>query len=344
MENIFDFSPQKLEALLLQWGEPAYRAIQIIAAGWTPGRRHFMSASTLTKTLRAKLDDHFNIPQPLKPIHKTTDTDGTIKALFEISTGIHIESVAIPKNNRLTYCLSTQAGCGMGCVFCATSQLGLIRNLTPGEIIAQIHALNAITGRKPSNLVFMGMGEPLHNLAAVRDTLELMTHPKAMNWSPSKSMVSTCGFIPGIQEITKQPLHAKLALSLNAVTNEIRSQLMPINRRYPLEVLLPAIRDYSQATGQTVSIEYILIKGINDRIEDALLLGKLLKNYNVKINLIPYNHISNTIYHPPSEAVVTAFLNSVRKSKLVTTLRISRGRNIQAACGQLAGQPNRSKL
>jgi len=341
MKNIFDISPIHLQRLLADWKEPAYRVNQIIAAVWTPGITNFSEVTSIPISLRTRLNSYFFIPAPIQPKKELISEDGTFKALFTFADQMKIESVAIPKDDRLTFCLSTQVGCAMGCRFCATAQLGFHRNLTPAEIIAQIRGLAFRLKRKPTNLVFMGMGEPLQNLEAVRTALDIITYPQAMNWSPHKSIISTCGWVPGIEAITQKPIKAKLALSLNAVDNQLRNHLMPVNRQYPLEKVLTAIRHYSMATGDSVSIEYMLISGINDRIQDATLLAHLLKKYRVKINLIPFNPIPGINFCPPSEATIAAFLRELRKSKILTTLRTSRGKTIGAACGQLSGKQMR---
>ncbi|MCK5242235.1 23S rRNA (adenine(2503)-C(2))-methyltransferase RlmN [bacterium] len=343
-KNVFNLSPTAWQAFMREWQEPAYRSNQIIAAAWNPKIADFSLATSLPKNLREKLNVTFFIPRPLVPVKKQISEDKTVKALFILEDKSSIESVAIPKDNRLTFCLSTQVGCAMGCSFCATAQLGLKRHLSSAEIIAQIRSLIALLGQQPTNLVFMGMGEPLQNLNAVRSCLEIITHPKAMNWSPHKSIISTCGWVPGIEAITTAPLKAKLALSLNAVNNTLRNKLMPINRRFPLEKVLPAIQKYSQATGEQVSIEYLLLHGVNDRLEDAACLGRLLKNYNVKINIIPYNPVAGLAFKPPTEKSLAAFLHELRKSRILITLRTSRGKTIGAACGQLAGQKIRKTV
>jgi 23S rRNA (adenine2503-C2)-methyltransferase len=341
-KNIFNLSPTDLQALMQEWKEPAYRSNQIIAASWDPKLSDFALASSLPKPLRERLDASLYIPKSISPLKKRVSEDKTVKVLFGLEDKSNIECVAIPKDDRLTFCLSTQAGFDRGCTFCATAQLGLQRHLSSAEIILQIRSLITLLGRVPTNLVFMGMGEPLQNLNAVRTSLEIITHPKAMNWSINKSMVSTCGWVPGIEAITKAPLKAKLALSLNATNDALRNRLMPVNRRFSLEQLMPAIQRYSKATGEQVSIEYLLLQGVNDSIADAASLGRLLKNYNVKVNIIPYNPVPGLDFKSPTEKSVTIFLHELRKSRILTTLRTSRGTTIGAACGQLAGQKIRN--
>lgn len=339
--DFFNFSPQQLTELLSDWNEPAFRASQTIAAAWTPGAVRFAEATSLPQALRARLDATFVLPRPLKPKTVRTAADGTVKALFEFADGACVESVGIPHQDRLTFCLSTQCGCALGCAFCATARLGFRRNLVPGEIIGQIRGLSALLQRTPTNLVLMGMGEPLQNLEAVRNVLAQITHPKAMNWSPRKTTVSTSGWLPGIQAITRDPIPAKLAFSLNAARNDLRDRLMPVNRRWPLAEVLAALREYARATGQAVTVEYVLLGGVNDGPEDARLLVRLLRNLPCKINLIPWNPSPESTFRPPAPAAVDAFLRELRRGRTLVTFRESRGAEIGAACGQLAARAQR---
>lgn len=338
MRDFFDLSPSQLQTQLLQWGESAYRTRQVIAAAWEPQAESFRQASSLPVSLRRNLDHTFCLPPAWRAENEVEAQDHTLKAVFRLADGAAIESVAIPKDERLTFCLSTQAGCAMGCRFCASAQGGLKRSLTAGEIIGQIRGLALRLGRRPTNLVLMGMGEPLQNLEAVRSALEQLIHPQAWNWSPNKTVVSTSGWLPGLEELIRAPLPAKLAFSLNAPTASLRNQLMPVNRRYPLERVLNALRRYALATGESICVEYVLLGGINDRPQEARLLGRLLKNLPCKINLIPFNPVPGRDYHAPAPAAVTAFVRELRQHRLLCTLRTSHGSGISAACGQLAGQ------
>jgi 23S rRNA (adenine2503-C2)-methyltransferase len=338
MKAIFDFSPLHLRELLVSWNEPAFRTSQVIQAAWTEGLAGFYEATVLPLGLRSRLDDYFAPLPPLSPSRQQHAGDGTVKVLFTFADGAEVESVAIPKEDRLTFCLSTQVGCSMGCRFCATGQLGFKRNLSAGEIIAQIRGLACHLKRKPTNLVLMGMGEPLQNLEAVRDALDLLAHPSAWNWPARRTTVSTSGWVPGIVAMTQLPVRAKLALSLNATRDDQRTKLMPVNRRFPLEKVLNALRLYSQTRKETVSIEYILIGGINDRPEDARRLGQLLKNVDAKVNLILYNPVPGLPFQRPTPQAVAAFTEALRPTRLIFTQRTSRGDSIGAACGQLAGR------
>lgn len=337
MQDFFDLSPGQLQTQLQQWGESAYRTRQVMAAAWEPESENFRRASSLPVTLRRNLDSALRLPPYWPPEREVQAQDHTLKAVFRLADGAVIESVAIPKDDRLTFCLSTQAGCAMGCRFCASAQGGLKRSLSAGEIIGQVRSLSRRVGRRPTNLVLMGMGEPLQNLDAVRSALEQLTHPQAWNWSPKKTVVSTSGWLPGLEELIRTPLPAKLAFSLNAPAESLRSQLMPVNRRYPLERVLGALRRYTRATGDSICIEYVLLGGINDRPQDARLLGRLLQNLPCKVNLIPFNPVPGRDFHAPAAAAVAAFVRELRQHQLLCTLRTSRGNAISAACGQLAG-------
>jgi 23S rRNA (adenine2503-C2)-methyltransferase len=323
------------------WGETPFRAKQIMAAAWTPGTSLFSQVSMLPLALRKKLDDFFLISKPFMPKNLVTSTDGTSKALFELSDKLQIESVAIPFRNRLTFCLSSQVGCSLGCRFCATARMGFIRNLTTAELVGQLRGLIALVKRLPTSIVLMGMGEPLQNLDSVRSFVELIHHPQALNWSANKTTISTSGWLPGLEAITQNPLPAKLAFSLNAVTDGMRSQIMPVNRRYPLADILAALKKYAQAKQESITVEYVLLKGVNDRPEDARILARLLKSLPSKINLIPWNEVAGIPFHSPSAEIVQQFKTELLKQGALATLRLSRGAAIGAACGQLARQHHR---
>jgi len=337
LQDIFDFSPARLGSCLRAWGEPDFRVKQVIAAAWTPGLTKFSRATSLPQRLRERLERSFLPPGPPAPKKTLVAADGTVKALFAFAGGTEVESVAIPQEHRLTFCLSSQHGCALGCRFCATGRLGLVRNLTAGEILQQVRGLMAVTRLKPTNLVLMGMGEPLQNLPAVREALALIGHPQALNWSPRKTTISTSGWLPGIADLTRTPAPAKLALSLNTPRDDVRSRLMPVNRRFPLSRVLAGLRAYARATGQSVTLEYVLIQGINAAPADARLLARLVKNLPAKVNLIPLNPVPQVDYLPPSTEDAMGFLQILRRQGVPTTLRLSRGLEIAAACGQLAG-------
>ncbi|NTV52745.1 MAG: 23S rRNA (adenine(2503)-C(2))-methyltransferase RlmN [Candidatus Firestonebacteria bacterium] len=340
-KDIFDVSPSQLDELMNAWGETPFRVRQIIAAAWAPETASFAQITTLPLALRRKLDEHFFIPAPWVPKSVFTAADGTAKAVFELSDGRQIESVSIPLPRRLTFCLSSQVGCALGCRFCATARMGFVRHLSTGEIVGQLRGLRAYGSKLPTNVVLMGMGEPLQNLDSVRGFVELISHPQALSWSPNKTTISTSGWLPGLEDLITHPLPAKLAFSFNAVTDEIRNRIMPVNRRYPLSDVLATLKKYSRAKSETLTVEYVLLKGVNDRLEDARLLVRLLKALPSKINLIPFNEIPGIPFQAPDPETVLAFKAELQKHGALTTLRSSRGAEIGAACGQLARQPQK---
>ncbi len=339
--DIFELSPAALTAVLAEWQIPLFRTAQVIAAAWSPGAEGFSGVSSLPRSLRARLDERFVLPAPPTPVRTLNAPDGTVKAVFALADGAEIESVGIPQGRRLTFCLSSQVGCALGCRFCATARLGFRRNLTAGELIAQVRGLAAWMKRPPTNLVLMGMGEPLQNLPALRSALALLLHPQALNWSPHKTTVSTSGWVPGLEALTAEPLPAKQAFSLKAVDDDLRSRLMPVNRRYPLERVMTALRAYARVDPRPIAVEYVLLGGTNDRPEDARRLGRLLRTLPVKINLIAWNPVPGLPYRTPSEEAIAAFRRELRSEHHLVTRRLSRGVEIGAACGQLAGRAER---
>jgi 23S rRNA (adenine2503-C2)-methyltransferase len=265
-------------------------------------------------------------------------TDGTLKAILFAADGAQVESVLIPEADRTTLCVSTQVGCALACTFCATGALGFTRNLTTAEIVEQVCRMREFVDapRKITNIVFMGMGEPLLNLAAVSEAVAILVHPKAFAMAPRRVTVSTVGVLPKIEELLAiAPVN--LAVSLHATTDRVRDQLVPINRRYPLDALLGLLRQLDDVNRRRpVFFEYTLIEGINDSLEDARRLPTLLRGIPSKLNLIPMNPHPGSAYRPPSEAAVDAFLRVLASAGVTVTLRRSRGDDIGAACGQLA--------
>jgi len=276
-----------------------------------------------------------------------SSVDGTVKAVLRARDGALIESVLIPEAGRTTLCVSTQVGCAMACTFCATGALGFTRNLATSEIVDQLCRMRELLapGEPITNIVFMGMGEPLLNLSSVAEAIRILVHPKAFAMAPRRVTVSTVGVVPRIGELLAvAPIH--LAVSLHATTDAIRDELVPLNRRYPLETLLAELRALDTVTPRRpVFFEYTLIEGVNDSLDDARRLPGLLRGIPCKLNLIPMNPHPDSPYRPPSEPATDAFLRVVAGAGLRVTLRRSRGDDIAAACGQLAlrggGSPRR---
>ena len=266
---------------------------------------------------------------------KTIAGDGTEKLLYRLDDGNAIEGVLISGPNRLTLCVSTQVGCASGCGFCLTGSGGLVRNLTTAEIVNQVFAAWKITRGQPiSNIVLMGTGEPLSNYDAVRKFAEIATDRHGMGYSPKKVTLSTCGLAPMIEKMAGD-MEVSLAVSLNATTDEVRSRLMPINRTYPIARLMQALHYYCDKTGNTVTIEYVLFKGVNDSDDDAHRLMGLLKGLPCMINLLMFNPFQETPFERPDEERVYAFRNILLNHGFVAVVRNSRGKDISAACGQL---------
>jgi 23S rRNA (adenine2503-C2)-methyltransferase len=346
--DVQDLSCAALEAWCREVGEPRYRARQVLAGVHRRGIVSFAELSDVSKGLRAKLAEHFTLDR-LVPDRVADARDGTRKLLFDLlgseempQRRVAIESVLIPQTDRpggardrLTLCISTQGGCGMGCGFCATARMGLVRNLRPSEIVGQIRAAQALADRPITNLVLMGMGEPLANYEAVRTACEIITGEWGYAMSPRRVTVSTVGLAPLIaQFIAETRVH--LAVSLHGTTDAQRERLVPINRRYPLAELLGACRAVPLARRKRITFEYVMLAGENDALDDARRLVSLLHGLPSKVNLIPFNPFPGTPYRPSAPAQVIRFQRALLDHGVHATVRASRGQDIQAACGQLA--------
>jgi 23S rRNA (adenine2503-C2)-methyltransferase len=329
-------TPRTLREWLAQRGHPAYRATQILSWAYHRRAASFAAMSDLPQALRSDLSAEFVIPS-LSPAVVAHSSDDTRKLLFRLDGDAAIESVLIPDPPRLTLCISSQAGCGMGCTFCATARLGLLRNLTATEIVGQVLAAQEQlhAGERISNLVFMGMGEPLANYDALVQAIEILTADWGVGLSGRRITVSTVGLVPQMQRlVTETPV--QLAVSLTATTDAQREALMPINRRYPLETLLAMCRALPIPERRRITFEYVLLAGVNDSLGDADRLARLLRGIRAKVNLIPFNPFAEVSYERPSDTRVRAFQERLLSHGLNATVRRSRGRDIQAACGQLA--------
>lgn len=333
--DIKNLSCQQLEQLLVSFGQQKFRARQILKWVYQQQATDFAVMTNLGKALREELAQRFLISQ-LVPVAVQNSIDGTRKYLFQLEDGIHIETVRIPMDEgRATLCISTQAGCAMGCQFCMTGTDGLKRNLLPGEIVNQVCA--ALEDGPVSNIVLMGMGEPLHNLENVVTALEILFLDDGLGYGARRVTLSTCGLVPEIRELARR-IRVNLAVSLNAADDQVRSRLMPINERYPLADLIPACADYARLTRQRVTFEYILIKDINDSLEDARKLVKLLHPVRCKVNLIAYNEHESSDFCTPETESIKKFQQLLLDRGILATLRASKGRDIDGACGQLSGK------
>jgi len=321
---------------LADLGEPAFRTTQILAAVYRRGVPDFAAISDIPASLRAALAAQF-VPPRLEPAVVAHAGDDTRKLLFTLDANAAIEAVLIPDPPRLTLCISSQAGCGMGCTFCATARLGLRRNLGAAEIVGQVLAARAVLrpGERISNIVFMGMGEPLANYDAVVEAIELLTADWGLGFSGRRITVSTVGLVPAMQRLVRET-PAQLAVSLSGTTDEQRARLLPVNRRYPLAALLDACRALPIAHRRRITFEYVMLDGVNDTLDDARRLVRLLHGIRAKVNLIPFNPFPGAGFACSSRAAIQRFQAELLNRGVHATIRESRGRDIQAACGQLA--------
>lgn len=319
------------------WGQPPYRARQVLK--WLyKGVGDFELMTDIARPFRQELARRACISR-LRLEQERQAQDGCRKFLFALKDGNLVESVLIPEEDHYTLCLSSQVGCAMGCRFCLTARRGLVRNLTSGEIVNQILAVKPLLppDHPLTNLVFMGMGEPLANFAALVRSLTIITAPWGLNFSPRRLTVSTVGLAPFIPRLG-QEARANLTASLNAVDNETRSRLMPVNRRYPLEEVLAACRAFPLPPHRRITFAYVLFNGINDAPAQARELARLLKGFRAKINLIAFNPHPQLPFAPPPEARVLQFQEILRQAHYPVFVRESRGQEIAAACGQLVGE------
>ena len=335
-------SMEELRDLAVSLGEPSYRGSQIYHALYAERVRTVDEMSNLSLDLRQRLGAmaHLSLPQIAR---RHQSADGTVRYVLRLvsagrSDSATVEAVFMPEDKRQTICISTQAGCAVNCQFCLTATLGLLRNLTAGEIIGQVIAAleDNRAGLKPqTNVVLMGQGEPLLNYDAVMVALRILLDRKGLALSPKHVTLSTSGIIPGIEKLAREPVRPKLAISLNASNDEQRNAIMPINRKYPLKDLLDACRSYPLRPWEHLTFEYVLLGGLNDHPEDARRLSKLISNLRAKVNLIPWNP-GELPYHPPDAARVEAFRKILADKGHLVFVRYSRGQDVMAACGQLA--------
>ena len=334
-----DFKDLDLEETK-QWvkehGLEAYRAEQIRRWVFRHQAQSFQSMTTLSKEVRKFLDAHAVISQ-LALVKTEGSVDGTEKFLFELDDGNRIESVLIPERDHVTACISSQVGCAMGCRFCLTARQGLSRNLKSSEIVNQIIQIQQSMGQpqKLTNIVLMGMGEPLANYRAVTRAIRNIISSDGLNFSRRRVTLSTCGLVPGIQRLGKE-LPINLAVSLNAADDDTRNQLMPINRKYPLKQLIGSLMAFPLQKGRRITIEYILIKDVNNRLSDAANLARLLSKLKAKVNLIPFNPFQGSGFEAPHEETIRAFQDELIRANYTAIIRQSKGWDISAACGQLS--------
>lgn len=320
--------------LLAALGQPAYRAGQLIEWIYGRGARDIDDITVFSKALRAQLNEIAYIGN-LKCIDRRVSEDGTEKYLFGLQDGLTIESVLIPDEERLTLCISSQSGCAMGCKFCLTGRGGFKRNLMPHEIVDQVIAASGmIAPRKLTNIVLMGMGEPLKNLDNVAEALRRITG--LLGFSPRRITLSTSGLAKELLMLPKVAPNVNIAISLNAATDEVRDRIMPVNRKYPIRELLSACKRYP--LGRPITFEYVMLRGVNDSKEDARILSGLLKGILSKVNLIPFNEFPGSGFQRPEDSAVLAFQSILVSRGHTVLIRKSKGTDILAACGQLGAQ------
>jgi len=338
--NLIGLSHKHLQEFLLENGVEPYRAHQVFIWIYHHKLYDFDRMTNLSKPLRTLLKKYFYISLP-KIQHATTSRDGSIKYLFKLEDGLNIESVWMPANQRKTLCISTQVGCRFACSFCMTGAMGLKRNLSSSEIIGQYLAVNEdlTEENQVTNIVLMGMGEPLDNYDATVDAVRLMILPEALRLSSRKVTLSTVGQVDLIKKFQGEDLHVNLAISLNATDNKTREDIMPINKKYPIEELMECLRNYPLKPSRRLTFEYVMLRGVNDRDEDATRLAKLLHGIPCKVNLIPFNKFSSSVFEQPSEERIHEFQQYLLAKNHTVFVRQNRATDILGACGQLAVEP-----
>jgi 23S rRNA (adenine2503-C2)-methyltransferase len=326
--------PEELQALCRAAGQPAFRGQQLWQWLQEQGATRWDLMGNLPKALKEKLAET-HTPEPVRILKESGEAGGTRKWLAGLDDGEAVETVLIPARDWSTVCLSTQVGCKMGCVFCASGKCGFARNLSAGEITAQFQRVAAAAGRRPDNVVYMGMGEPFDNYDAVLKSVRLLNHPDGLNVGARRITISTCGVIPGIRRLAEEGLQVELSVSLHAPNHELRRQLMPVENKYPVDELLAACVDYTAKTKRFVTFEYTLIRGVNDAVRQAEELAGHLRRFSCRVNLIPLSPVAEFSGEAPSRAAIDAFERALAGRGVSVTLRESKGAGVDAACGQL---------
>ncbi len=348
--NLTGLPLQQLEALVASIGEPKYRAKQLFTWLYKHRAATFGAMTSFSHDLREKLEQGATIQRPVIVEEQHSTVDGTVKFLFALADAMKVESVLIPprkesvdSEKRLTLCISTQVGCPLDCKFCATATMGFGRNLTVGEIVGQVLAVQAKSEKPITNIVYMGMGEPMLNYDNVMASIDIISAEIGMGLSPRRITVSTAGYAQHIRRMADEGRKPKLALSLHSLDNEVRTKLMPITKKYPVEELIDAVEYYCRKSRKNVMFEYILFDGVNDRDEDANRIIKASKRFPCRVNLIPFHSISFTNPHGFSAGLkgspqekITRFAKKLRDADIPVFIRHSAGEDIDAACGQLA--------
>jgi len=332
---------EEVRAHFAAWAEPAYRADQVYDWLWSKGAQSFEEMSNLPKALRTKLNEEFEFrPQRIESVQRSTD--GTIKNAVRLHDGLVVESVLIPTEKRITACVSSQVGCAMGCAFCATARLKRMRNLEPDEIYDQVRAIDeqgkSEFGRPLTNIVFMGMGEPLMNYKNTIEAIDRITSPKGLGMSPKRITLSTVGLPKMIRKLADDRVRFNLAVSLHSARDEVRAKIMPVNDVAPIDELRSSLEYWYAATKRKVTFEYVVWRDINDQPEDIRALVELAKRVPCKVNLIEYNSIGDERFRQASPEVLQDYVDALARISVMAKVRHSRGKDIDAACGQLANK------
>lgn len=335
--DVGDLTRPDLEDFLATLDFEPYRAQQVFQWIFRHGVTDFEAMTNLSRAQRATLASRLRITTP-EVAQSDESADGTRKYLLTLGDGRQIEAVFIPDTPSQTFCISTQVGCAMGCGFCLTASMGLVRNLTAGEIVGQVRVLAAATSLTSSrfNIVLMGMGEPLHNYDHTMTALKILADPHGLAVSPHRVTLSTIGLVPAIERLAGEPLMPNLAVSLHATTEDLRTRLVPVSRTYPIAAVLDACRRFPLKKRSRITFEYVLLAAVNDSPADARRLASLLRDIRSKVNLIPLNPAAGLPYERPSDARIDEFGRILAERGLIVSVRKSRGRDIRAACGQLA--------
>ena len=342
MNHLKSKTIEEIGAVLKELGQPAFRAKQVFS--WLhKGVRSYDEMTNLPKALRDVLAEKYPLHTPRVVRRQESQKDGTIKFLWELSDGNCVETVLMRYHYGNTVCISTEVGCRMGCAFCASTIGGLVRKLEPYEILDQVLFTQAESGQPISHIVLMGIGEPLDNFDNVMRFLELVNHPEGMNISMRHISLSTCGLVPMIDRLAEKKLQLSLAISLHGPNDEIRSKIMPVNKAYPMDVLLDACRRYYAATSRRIHFEYAMIDGVNDREEDARELLRRLKGIQAHVNMIPLNHVEESPLKPSSRQAVQRFQKILEDGGIPATVRRTLGGDIDASCGQLRRKYTKEK-
>ena len=334
MKDIKSLTLKELSEELAQLGEPKFRALQVYT--WIHrGARSFQEMSNLSKALREKLSQSYSLYCPTVARKLVSQKDGTVKYLWRLEDGNCVESVLMRYRHGNTVCISSEVGCAMGCAFCASTKGGLIRRLSPSEMLDQVLFTQLDSGLLISNIVLMGIGEPLDNYDNVLRFLQLVNSPEGMNIGMRHISLSTCGLVRRIEDLAKEDLQLTLSVSLHAPCDEIRNDIMPVNKRWNVDELLTACRAYYEKTGRRISFEYAMIRDVNDTPQMAKLLGKKLRGMGAHVNLIPLNDIEESPLKPSLPQTVRAFQSSLEEQGITATVRRTLGSDINASCGQL---------